>query len=87
MCLLIAANKKVDILKQLEYLTKVAKRKGYAVAIGHPYPTTVKLLSNYLPTLAEQNIEVVPVTTLLKLQVANQQWPTLSARDLPEKLH
>ncbi len=76
-----------DILKQLTYLTKVAKRKGYAVAIGHPYPTTVKLLSDYLPTLADQNIEIVPVTTLLNIHLATQEWPTLSSRDIPENLN
>lgn len=69
-----------EINRQLEYLKSVAKRKGYAVAIGHPYPATIKLLQDYLPTLLEHNIEVVPVTELIKLDVQQQQWATLSQK-------
>ena len=76
-----------DIRKQLAYLIEVAKRKGYAVAIGHPYPQTVKLLSEYLPTLANQNIEVVSVTRLLKTRETSQQWTTLSSGDQSENLN
>ena len=76
-----------DIRKQLAYLIEVAKRKGYAVAIGHPYPQTVKLLSEYLPTLANQNIEVVSVTRLLKTRDASLQWTTLSSSNQSENLN
>lgn len=62
-----SSKEEVDIKQQLNYLTKMAERKGYAVAIGHPYPSTIKLLADYLPTLVEQNIKVVPVTTLIEL--------------------
>ena len=79
-----SSNNEEDIRSQLSYLTKLAKRKGYAVAIGHPYPATLKELSNYLPTLEKENIEVVPVTTLLNLRMANQPWPTLSSREAPQ---
>ena len=69
-----------DIRRQLKYLKKIAKRKGYAVAIGHPYPSTIKLLSGYLPTLLDHNIEVVPVTTLIEMHTQKQQWPKLTSR-------
>lgn len=68
-----------DIKRQLRYLKKIAARKGFAVAIGHPYPSTIRLLSNYLPTLLEHNIEVVPVTKLIELHTQQQQWPKLTA--------
>lgn len=68
-----------DIKRQLKYLKKIAARKGFAVAIGHPYPSTIRLLSNYLPTLLEHNIEVVPVTKLIELRTQQQQWPKLTS--------
>ena len=68
-----------DINRQLKNLKRIAMRKGYAVAIGHPYPTTIKLLSRYLPTLLEYNIEVVPVTKLIKLNNQQQKWATLTS--------
>ncbi len=67
-----------EIRRQLKSLKRIAKRKGYAVAIGHPYLTTIELLTDYLPTLLEHNIEVVPVTTLIKLRAQKQQWVNLS---------
>ncbi|MFK8028306.1 MAG: divergent polysaccharide deacetylase family protein [Gammaproteobacteria bacterium] len=68
-----------DIKRQLKYLKKVAARKGFAVAIGHPYPSTIRLLNDYLPTLLEHNIEVVPVTKLIELHAKQQQWPKLTS--------
>ena len=66
-----------DINKQLVYLLRLAREKGYAVAIGHPYTETIESLRWFLPTLAEQGIEVVPVTTLVE---SNQErlWPRYS---------
>ncbi len=34
------------IHRQLQKAVKKAKKKGYAIAIGHPHPTTMKALSN-----------------------------------------
>ena len=75
-----------DIKSQLRYLKKIAARKGFAVAIGHPYPSTIRLLSDYLPTLLEHNIEVVPVTKLIELHAQQQQWPKLSSHN-PSKVN
>ncbi len=75
-----------DIKRQLEYLKKVAARKGLAVAIGHPYPSTIRLLTDYLPTLSEHNIEVVPITELIALHVQQRQWSKLSSR-IPSKVN
>lgn len=69
-----------QINRQLNNLISIAKRKGHAVAIGHPYPATIKLLTGYLPTLLEHNIEIVSVTELIKLNNKQQQWATLSQK-------
>ena len=79
-----SSNNEQDIKRQLRYLKQIAARKGFAVAIGHPYPSTIRLLQDYLPTLLEHNIEVVPVTTLIELHTQQQQWPQLSS-NFPKK--
>lgn len=40
-----------DIRKQFMRAVHLAQRDGSAVAIGHPHPTTVKVLQEMLPTL------------------------------------
>ncbi|MGB0864915.1 MAG: divergent polysaccharide deacetylase family protein, partial [Granulosicoccaceae bacterium] len=45
----------------------IALRHGHAVAIGHPRPSTIKVLRRELPRLKALNIEVVPVTTTIAL--------------------
>ncbi|MDF2866857.1 MAG: divergent polysaccharide deacetylase superfamily protein [Gammaproteobacteria bacterium] len=51
--------------KQFQALLNLAKKYGQAVAIGHPYPITVKYLQQAIPKLAEQGIELVPISELL----------------------
>lgn len=63
---------KKQISGQLQRLTKLAKENGYAIAIGHPYPATIQALKEYLPTLSEQNIEIVPITELVDTELAYQ---------------
>ena len=67
-----------QIWLQLGRLTRMAHRKGYAVAIGHPHPTTIKILAEFLPALEKQGIEVVPITQLIELNPENK-WPQYSS--------
>ncbi len=50
---------------QFDQLLRIAKRRGNAIAIGHPYPETVAFLTEVLPGLAELGVELVPVTQLI----------------------
>lgn len=54
------------IARQLERLITKAKRKGFAIGIGHPYESTMQLLEVMLPTLAARNIRLVPVSELVQ---------------------
>lgn len=56
------------IRQQFDRFIDVVKRKGYAIAIAHPYPTTLSFLRNNLDKLAEHGIELVPVSKLLELR-------------------
>ncbi len=65
-------------LAQLRRLCQIADRRGSALAIGHPYPTTLKALAQFLPELQREGVELVPASRLAVL-------PTASARgDVPE---
>lgn len=54
--------------KQFKKLIKVARKKGNAVAIGHPYPSTLGYLENVLPRLDAMGIRLVSPSGLIALQ-------------------
>jgi len=54
------------IEKQFDKLLQLAKQKGVALAIGHPYPATIKMLDKRLPQLHQQGIRLLSVSNLLK---------------------
>ena len=57
------------ILQQLEKTEKIAKEKGYAIAIGHPKTKTVEALDLWLKTLDCKNLVLVPLSQLLSISV------------------
>ena len=58
------ARRAETVLRELERLKKLARERGAAVAIGHPYPETLEVLEKALPALAEEGIELVPLSQL-----------------------
>lgn len=59
------------IRAEFRRLKALASRHGAAVAIGHPYDSTLGLLEELLPELAEEGFELVPISML----VANHVEP------------
>ena len=55
-----------EIAKQFDLLVKVAKRQGYAIAIGHPHTATLQVLRKKLPTLRKLNVAVIPPSSLVQ---------------------
>lgn len=47
---------------QFDRLVDMAKRRGYAVAIGHPYPETIRVLKELLPQLPELGVQLIPIS-------------------------
>jgi len=59
-------NTKEAIIKQIMVLAQRARRKGYAVAIGHDRHLTMQVLKEQIPLLEAQGFEIVSIKDLLK---------------------
>ena len=53
------------IRRQLSALERIARRRGAAIAIGHPHDLTIEALRGWLPTLEERGFVLVPVSTVV----------------------
>ena len=53
------------ILSQLEELIRIAKKRGSAIAIGHPHPTTIAAIEKSIEKFERAGVKVVPVSSLL----------------------
>jgi len=60
------------INKQFQSLIKHAKTQHFAIAIAHPHPETIQALLRLIPTLQQNNIELVPLSTLYSMPADNQ---------------
>lgn len=59
-------DQRAEMVKiNIRQLVALALKEGKAIAIGHPYPTTITVLQEMLPELQEV-VEVVPVSQLLE---------------------
>lgn len=59
------------INKQFKSLMRYAKNQDFAIAIAHPHPETIKALLRLIPTLQQNNIELVPLSTLYLTKTIN----------------
>jgi polysaccharide deacetylase 2 family uncharacterized protein YibQ len=62
-------------LEQLRELCRVVELQGVALAIGHPYPTTLTALAKFLPELERVDIQLVPPSQLVRLPEVVRLWP------------
>jgi hypothetical protein len=63
-------------LGQLRQFRRVLEDQGVALAIGHPYPTTIAALAEFLPELERDDVELAPPSQLLQLpEVARLNLP------------
>lgn len=53
------------VAASLAKVEEIARRKGVAIAIGHPHDVTTDALRQWLPTLAAKGIQLVPLTAVM----------------------
>ena len=69
------------IQAQLEKLVKRAKKKGTAIAIGHPYKLTLQVLEQWLPQAEKLGVQLVPVSELIQIREQRRlAWQESSSR-------
>ncbi|MCB2101732.1 MAG: divergent polysaccharide deacetylase family protein, partial [Rhodobacterales bacterium] len=59
-------NTEKAVRARLDEAIAIARKRGYAVAIGHPRDATIAVLSDWLGRAADEGIAVVPVTAVVK---------------------
>ena len=57
-----------SIRRQLALTEQIARRRGSAVAIGHPHDATIEALRGWLPTLEQRGFVLVPISTIVARQ-------------------
>lgn len=59
-------NRDVKYIKgQIAEAVKIARKRGKAIAIGHPYPETIQALKESVPGLDDTGIEVVRISEII----------------------
>lgn len=68
------------IAVQLAQVERLARRKGHAIAIGHPHDVTIDVLAKWIPEARARGIALVPVSTIVKLEYGDEYGGQLAAR-------
>ncbi len=66
---------------QFALLKRMARRDGYALGIGHPYPSTMSFLEWALPRLKEEGIQLISLREML---VLSERFAHVRAPGLPK---
>ena len=75
-------NTEAAVQEQWDRLLKLAKRDGFALAIGHPRSATFAVLESALPDMAAQGITLVPPSKIVELQ-EQHPLPATATLDAP----
>jgi polysaccharide deacetylase 2 family uncharacterized protein YibQ len=54
--------------REFARLKRLARQRGFAVGIGHPYPQTLSLLEDELPKLEDEGFELVSISRYVALK-------------------
>lgn len=72
-----------SVLQQLAQTEEVARRQGFAVAIGHVQPWTLVALERWVPTLGQKGIALVGISTIVR-ETREGRFASLNVRSAQE---
>ena len=61
-----------SIDKEFRRLLALAKQRKTAIAIGHPYPSTLRYLELAIPLLEREGVQLISVSDMLKFRLAER---------------
>ncbi len=54
------------VRSQLAKTEQVARKQGYAIAIGHPHDATIDALASWMPEVQKRGFVLVPVSAVVR---------------------
>jgi polysaccharide deacetylase 2 family uncharacterized protein YibQ len=54
------------VARQLAATERLARRRGYAIAIGHPYDVTLEALKTWMPAAVKRGFVLVPLSAIVR---------------------
>lgn len=63
------------IARQLGQIEQIARRRGLAIAIGHPHHQTLAALEAWIPAVEKQGYVLIPVSEAIKLRNSSLSAP------------
>ncbi len=67
------------ISRQFDQLLKRARRQGYAIGIGHPYPETSQVLAQRLADIEALGVRLIPASEMVNYQRSRTLWHASSS--------
>lgn len=67
------------VAQSLAKVERVARARGYAVAIGHPHAVTLEALQTWLPQAKARGFVLVPISTIMARELASGARPVAAA--------
>jgi polysaccharide deacetylase 2 family uncharacterized protein YibQ len=65
------------VLRQLAHVERIARSRGYAVAIGHPHAVTIQALRSWLPTLDARGLALAPISAIVARRACAEGTPVI----------
>lgn len=81
------SRKRAHMKSQFNRLLAQARRNGFALGIGHPYPQTVSFLEQALGSLENSDIQLIPISELVRGQYLTKQARHDGATSPQAQLH